>query len=70
MGYQVTQINDLEQFGELSTTFLLVDDEAIMPDVRIEKFFNIESNKPRIIENEKQIDILRVTNEYLKNIEL
>lgn len=70
MGYQITQINDLEQFGELSTTFLLVDDEAIMPDVRIEKFFNIESNKPRIIENEKQIDILRVTNEYLKNIEL
>lgn len=70
MGYQITQINDLEQFGELTTTFILTDTDGIMPDVRIEKFFNIESNKPRIIENEKQIDILRVTNEYLKNIEL
>jgi len=70
MAYQVTQINDLEQFGELTTTFILTDTDGIMPDVRIEKFFNIESNKPRIIENEKQIDILRVTNEYLKNIEL
>lgn len=70
MPYQVTQINDLEQFGELTTTFILTDTDGIMPDVRIEKFFNIESNKPRIIENEKQIDILRVTNEYLKNIEL
>lgn len=70
MAYQVTRINDLEQFGELTTTFILTDTDGIMPDVRIEKFFNIESNKPRIIENEKQIDILRVTNEYLKNIEL
>ena len=70
MDYKITQINDLEQFGELTTTFILTDTDGIMPDVRIEKFFNIESNKPRIIENEKQIDILRVTNEYLKNIEL
>lgn len=70
MAYQITRINDLEQFGELTTTFILTDTDGIMPDVRIEKFFNIESNKPRIIENEKQIDILRVTNEYLKNIEL
>ncbi len=70
MAYHVEQINDLEQFGELTTTFILTDTDGIMPDVRIEKFFNIESNKPRIIENEKQIDILRVTNEYLKNIEL
>lgn len=70
MAYQITRINDLEQFGELNTTFILTDTDGIMPDVRIEKFFNIESNKPRIIENEKQIDILRVTNEYLKNIEL
>lgn len=42
MSYRVTQINDLEQFEELSTTFLLVDDEGIMPDVRVDKLFRID----------------------------
>ena len=68
MAYQVTQINDLEQFGELTTTFILVDDEGIMPDVRIEKFFSESMNKPEIIENEKQIDILKSTNDYLRTL--
>jgi len=68
MAYQVTQINDLEQFGELTTTFILIDDEGIMPDVRIEKFFSESMNKPEIIENEKQIDILKSTNDYLRTL--
>ena len=68
MAYQVTQINGLEQFGELTTTFILIDDEGIMPDVRIEKFFSESMNKPEIIENEKQIDILKSTNDYLRTL--
>lgn len=68
MAYQVIQINDLEQFGELATTFILIDNEGVMPDVRIEKFFSVENNKPQIIENEKQIDVLRATNNYLRNL--
>ena len=53
MAYQITRINDLEQFGELNTTYLLVDDAGIMPDVRVDKTFKINENLDRIIENDK-----------------
>jgi len=68
MGYQVTQINDLEQFGELSTTFLLVDDEAIMPDIRVEKVFKITDNLKAVIERQKRMDCLQYEIEYLNNL--
>jgi len=67
MGYKVTQINNLEQFGELVTTFLLIDDAGIMPDVRIDKIFKLSENLEQIIENQKTIDCLIYENEYLNN---
>lgn len=66
--YRIEQINNLEQFGELTTTFLLIDDEGVMPDIRVDKFFSKENNILHIIENEKQIEILRATNEYIRKI--
>jgi hypothetical protein len=68
MAYQVTQINDLEQFGELTTTFILTDDEGIMPEVRYEKFFSVKNNYLEFIEEEKQRDILRATNDYINSL--
>lgn len=67
--YILEQINDLEQFGELTTTFILIDDEGIMPEVRYDKFFSVTNNNAQFIEEEKQRDILRATNEYLNIVE-
>jgi len=67
MAYQVTRINDLEQFGELNTTFVLVDDAGIMPDIRIQKVFKITNSLEQRIANQKMIDCLFFENEYLKN---
>lgn len=67
MGYQVTQINNLEQFGELNTTFLLVDSDGIMPEIRIEKIFKVNENLERIIENDKRLTCLFYENQYLTN---
>jgi len=67
MAYQVTQINDLEQFGELNTTFLLMDSDGIMPDVRLEKTFKVTDTLDKRIENQKVIDSLFYENEYLLN---
>lgn len=69
MAYQVTQINDLEQFGELTTTFILIDDEGIMPDVRLEKNFIVNDSLEKRILNQKKIDALFYENEYLNSIE-
>lgn len=67
MAYQVTQINDLEQFEELSTTFILTDDAGIMPEVRIDKLFKVTDTLQKRIENQKVIDSLFYENEYLLN---
>jgi hypothetical protein len=67
MAYQVTRINDLEQFGELNTTYLLVDDAGIMPDVRVDKTFKINENLDRIIENDKVFTCLFYENQWLIN---
>lgn len=69
MAYQVTQINNLEQFGELNTTYLLVDDAGVMPDVRTDKVFKLNDNIERIIENDKILTCLFYENEYLNKIE-
>lgn len=69
MAYQVTRINDLEQFGELNTTYLLIDDAGIMPDVRVDKTFKVNDNLNKIIENDKQFTCLFYENEYLNKIE-
>ena len=69
MAYQVTQINNLEQFGELNTTYLLIDDAGIMPDVRVDKTFKVNDNLNKIIENDKQFTCLFYENEYLNKIE-
>ncbi len=68
MGYQITQINDLEQFGELNTTFLLVDSDGIMPDQRVDKIFKVNDNINKIIENDKILTCLFYENEYLNKI--
>jgi len=68
MGYQVTQINNLEQFGELNTTYILTDTDGIMPDVRVEKIFKLNDNLNKIIENDKQLTCLFYENEYLNKI--
>jgi len=67
MGYKVTQINNLEQFGELVTTYLLIDDDGIMPDVRVDKTFKVNENLERIIENDKQFTCLFYENQWLIN---
>lgn len=67
MAYQITRINDLEQFGELNTTYLLTDDAGIMPDVRVDKTFKINENLDRIIENDKQFTCLLYENQWLIN---
>jgi len=67
MGYKVTQINNLEQFGELNTTYLLIDDAGIMPDVRVDKTFKVNENLERIIENDKQFTCLFYENQWLIN---
>lgn len=67
MAYQVTRINDLEQFGELNTTYLLLDDAGIMPDVRVDKTFKINENLDRIIENDKVFTCLFYENQWLIN---
>lgn len=67
MAYQVTQINDLIQFDELSCTFLLTDTDGIMPDVRLDKIFKITDTLDKRLENQKVIDSLFYENEYLLN---
>jgi len=67
MAYQVTRINDLEQFGELNTTYLLIDDDGIMPDVRVDKTFKVNDNLNKIIENDKQFTCLFYENQWLEN---
>jgi len=67
MAYQVTRINDLEQFGELNTTYLLVDDAGIMPDVRVDKTFKVNENLERIIDNDKKLTCLFYENQWLNN---
>lgn len=67
MAYQITQINDLIQFEELSCTFILIDDEGIMPEIRIDKIFKITDTLNKRIENQKVIDSLFYENEYLLN---
>lgn len=69
MAYQITQINNLEQFNELSTTFLLVDDAGIMPDVRVDKIFKINDNITKIVANDKKMTCLFYENKYLNNQE-
>lgn len=68
MGYKIEQINNLEQFGELSTTFILTDLNGIMPDIRVDKIFKLNDNIDRIIENDKQLTCLFYENEYLNKI--
>lgn len=68
MGYKITQINNLEQFGELTTTFLLVDSDGIMPDQRVDKIFKLNDNIEKIIENDKMLTCLFYENEYLNKI--
>ena len=67
MAYQIEQINDLEQFGELNTTYLLIDDEGLMPDIRVDKIFKLNENIDRIIENDKILTCLFYENQYLNN---
>lgn len=67
MAYKIQQINDLEQFGELFTTFILKDDAGIMPDVRIDKIFKINENLDKIIENDKRLTCLFYENQWLIN---
>lgn len=67
MAYQVTRINNLEQFGELNTTYLLIDDAGIMPDVRVDKTFKVNDNLNKIIENDKQFTCLFYENQWLEN---
>lgn len=70
MAYSVTQINDLEQFGELNTTFILIDDAGIMPEVRIDKTFKINAYLDKILENNKKLTCLFYENEFLNSLEI
>jgi predicted 3-demethylubiquinone-9 3-methyltransferase (glyoxalase superfamily) len=66
MAYTITQINDQTEEDILFTTFILNDSNNIMPEIRLEKQFKVNSNLEQIIENEKQMNILFYTNEFLK----
>lgn len=65
MAYQVEQINDQQEGDILFTTFVLTDDEGIMPIVRIDKQFGVTDTLQERIENEKVISCLFYKNQYL-----
>jgi len=65
MAYQVEQINDQQEGDILFTTFVLIDDEGIMPIVRIDKQFGVTDTLQERIENEKVISCLFYKNQYL-----
>lgn len=63
--YIVEQINDQQEGDILFTTFILTDDEEIMPIVRIDKQFKVTDTLQERIENEKTISCLFYKNQYL-----
>ena len=63
--YQVTETNVQIQLGNYSSTFTLVDDSGVMPEVILEKNFNDDPNIATIVSNCKIIDALNWTNIYL-----
>lgn len=63
--YTVEQINDQQEGDILFTTFVLIDDEGIMPIVRIDKQFGVTDTLQERIENEKVISCLFYKNQYL-----
>jgi len=63
--YIVEQINDQQEGDILFTTFVLTDDEGIMPMVRIDKQFKVTDTLQERIENEKTISCLFYKNQYL-----
>lgn len=65
MAYKITQINDLIQDDEILTTFILIDDKGIMPEVRLEKTFVLNDNISKIMENDKIMSCLFYENQFL-----
>jgi hypothetical protein len=68
MAYYVIQQNDLIQDNILSTEFIIIDDEGIMPEICLNKIFNVTDDLDEIIKNQKLVDILLYENEYINNI--
>ena len=68
MPYQVEQINDQQEGDIFFTTFVLTDDEGIMPLVRIDEQFKVSNTLEERIENEKTISCLFYKNQYLLEI--
>jgi hypothetical protein len=67
MAYYVIQQNDLIQDNILSTEFIIIDDEGIMPEICLNKIFNVTDDLDEIIKNQKLVDILLYENEYINN---
>lgn len=65
MAYQVEQINDQQEGDILFTTFILTDDEGVMPAIRVDKQFKVTETLEERIENEKGISSLFYKNQYL-----
>lgn len=67
MAYQVQRINSQTEGEVLFTTFVLTDDENIMPEVRLEKQFKITDTLDQRISNQIEIDKLMALNQWLNN---
>ena len=66
--YTVEQINDQQEGDILFTTFILTDDEGVMPTIRVDKQFKVTETLEERIENEKAMSSLFYKNQYLLEI--
>jgi len=68
MAYNAEVKNVLNQLGNYSCTFVLTDDEGVMPEVVLEKNFVDGPNLNQMISNSKIIDCLIYENQYLMGL--
>jgi hypothetical protein len=68
MSYQVTETNRISNAKWVECEFILVDDAAEMPDLRLYKSFPNCSFVEDLIDIAKQLDPLQCRAEYLRRL--
>lgn len=69
MSYQVTQTNPYETAEWYECEFILVDDQAVMPERRLQKSFRKTAHLQQIIDLSKVADAAFWEMEYLRGLE-
>jgi hypothetical protein len=67
MAYQIVETNPQTVSGYYTSTFTLTDDAGLMPQVVLQKVFKTDPDIATIVSNQKLIDVLVWTNQYLAN---